>query len=154
MYFALKNALSTYRRMIRPIRKSHTPNFAYCTWGRSHSLSAVVRILRHSVSPFLYLRENVGAILVTKSFPTTGCEHLRPPFPPSRSPRRHRLCMLLSLSRRRFGVWILVDLSCSCGTVVLCYKAGETSFVWVLQIMVPGPPHYAFVCYFTPGVDK
>lgn len=33
-------------------------------------------------------------------------------------------------------------------------QAGETSFVWVLQIMVPGPPHYAFVCYFTPGSDK
>eukprot|EP00752_Nemacystus_decipiens_P007751 g6928.t2 len=38
--------------------------------------------------------------------------------------------------------------------VQLARKAGETSFVWVLQIMVPGPPHYAFVCYFTPGSDN
>lgn len=36
----------------------------------------------------------------------------------------------------------------------MCMQAGETSFVWVLQIMVPGPPHYAFVCYFTPAADK
>eukprot|EP00903_Cladosiphon_okamuranus_P015669 g14470.t1 len=38
--------------------------------------------------------------------------------------------------------------------VHLARKAGETTFVWVLQIMVPGPPHYAFVCYFTPGSDN
>ncbi|CBJ29444.1 conserved unknown protein [Ectocarpus siliculosus] len=37
--------------------------------------------------------------------------------------------------------------------VQIARKAGETSFVWVLQIMVPGPPHYAFVCYFTPAAD-
>lgn len=33
-------------------------------------------------------------------------------------------------------------------------QAGEKTFVWVLQIMVPGPPHYAFMCYFTPESDK
>ncbi|CAM9152802.1 unnamed protein product [Hapterophycus canaliculatus] len=38
--------------------------------------------------------------------------------------------------------------------VQLAMKAGETSFVWVLQIMVPGPPHYAFVCYFTPATEN
>ncbi|CAM9908395.1 unnamed protein product [Scytosiphon promiscuus] len=42
----------------------------------------------------------------------------------------------------------------SSNRVQLARKAGETSFVWVLQIMVPGPPHYAFVCYFTPGTDN
>ncbi|CAM9411107.1 unnamed protein product [Phaeothamnion confervicola] len=34
--------------------------------------------------------------------------------------------------------------------VQLARQAGETSFTWILQIMVPGPPYYSFVCYFTP----
>jgi Protein ENHANCED DISEASE RESISTANCE 2, C-terminal len=28
--------------------------------------------------------------------------------------------------------------------------AGHKEFVWAVQIMVPGPPHFAFVAYFTP----
>ncbi|CAM9570680.1 unnamed protein product [Laminaria digitata] len=38
--------------------------------------------------------------------------------------------------------------------VQLAREAGESTFVWVLQIMVPGPPHYSFVCYFTPGTEN
>lgn len=37
--------------------------------------------------------------------------------------------------------------------VLVGKQAGESAFVWVLQLMVPGPPHYAFVCYFTPEDD-
>lgn len=47
---------------------------------------------------------------------------------------------------------LVIYLSTTC--LVFHAQAGETSFVWVLQIMVPGPPHYAFVCYFTPETEK
>ncbi|CAM9860779.1 unnamed protein product [Discosporangium mesarthrocarpum] len=33
-------------------------------------------------------------------------------------------------------------------------EAGEKTFVWILQIMVPGPPHYGFICYFTPEKEN
>jgi hypothetical protein len=34
--------------------------------------------------------------------------------------------------------------------VTLARLRGDTSFVFVIQIMVPGPPHFAFVVYLTP----
>ncbi|CAM9201243.1 unnamed protein product [Chrysoparadoxa australica] len=37
--------------------------------------------------------------------------------------------------------------------VQLARAAGERGFVWVWQIQVPGPPHYSFVCYWTPVDD-